>query len=363
MSCHKQVLGIAPAIAALLTLALAGCGTSMNSASSSPAGTIQPQSQPATGPILGYVWDAAGQALRPVQGVPGASFVGGAIVSAPSQGAAILATASSAVSAMALFLDANGTLSQAPLSGGKLTQIASIPGASGLALSNSGTYALVTGKDASGVTIASAISGLPQSPSTRALNVSALAAIGGGAASDTGTVALATASGQSGASVIAFVGQAAGAQVATLQGFGGMQFVPNSDELVVADGASGALTAISHINTTPSTATLSPAEGIGAPVALDITTNGRWVVAANHTGDVLRIDLTGAVASTKLHCSCAPSQVLALSGSTAGTSVRLVTAGGGPLWIVDAGSAAPRVLFIPAISPASVPTTQTKSAL
>src|SRR5271170_4633017 len=142
-----------------------------------------------------------------------------------------------------------------------------------------------------------------------------------------------------------------------------MQFVPNSDELVVADGASGALTAISHVNMMPSPATLSPAGGIAAPVALDITTNGRWVVAANHTGDVLRIDLTGATASTKLHCSCAPSQVLALNGSMSGTAVRLVTTGGGPLWIVDAGSSAPRVLFIPAISPASVPTITTKGAL
>src|SRR5277367_5433788 len=114
MSGHKQVLGIAPAIAPLLMLALAGCGTSINSASSSPAG-----------PILGYVWDASSQALRPVQGVPGASIVGSAIVAAPSQGAAILATASSAVSGMALFLDANGNVFQAALTGGKPTQIAS----------------------------------------------------------------------------------------------------------------------------------------------------------------------------------------------------------------------------------------------
>ncbi len=94
MSGHKQVLGIALAIAALSALVLAGCGTSMNSTSSSSSGAIQSQSQPATGPILGYVWDASSQALRPVQGVPGASVVGGAVVSAPGQGAAILATAS-----------------------------------------------------------------------------------------------------------------------------------------------------------------------------------------------------------------------------------------------------------------------------
>jgi hypothetical protein len=147
------------------------------------------------------------------------------------------------------------------------------------------------------------------------------------------------------------------------QAFGGLQFVPNSDELVVADGASGAVTAISHVNTAPSPALLSAPGGITAPVALDVTPNGRWVVAANHAGDVLRIDLTGVAAATKVRCSCAPTQVLALNGSSNGTTVRLVTATGGPLWIVDAGNATPRALFIPAITTGTVPTIIAKNAM
>jgi hypothetical protein len=360
MTGPKQVLGMGPATAVLLTLALAGCGTSMNPLSSAPSGTIQPQSQPATGPVLGYIWDSSSQGLRPVQGLPGASILGTATVSASGRSAAIIATASSGASGMALFLDATGGVFQSPLSGGALTKIASVPGANALALSNAGSYALVTGESASGVNIASVISGLPQSPAARSLDVSTLAAIAGGAASDTGTVALATASGQSAASVVAFAGQSAGAQVATAQSFGGMQFVPGSDELVVADGGTGALTAISHISTTPASANLSPAGAIASPVALDITPNGRWVVAANHAGDVLRVDLTGAVGATKSHCYCAPSQVQAMRGSATGTTVRLITTGGGPLWILDAGGVTPRVLFIPA---PTVPTTTTTSAV
>jgi len=355
----KQVLGSAPAIAAVLTLALVGCGTAINSPSSSPVGTIQPQSQPTTGPVLGYIWDASSQGLRPIQGLPGASIVGAATISAAGRSAAFIATASSAVSGMALFLDANGGVFQAPLSGGAMTQVANIPGANALVLSSAGGYSLITGESISGSNIASVISGLPLSPAVRTLDVSGLAPIAGGAASDTGTVALAVGSGQSGASVVAFTGQSAGAQVATARSFGGMQFVPGSDELVVADGGTGALTAISHVSTTPASATLSPAGAIASPVALDITPSGRWVVAANHAGDVLRIDLTGAVAVTTLHCSCLPSQVQAMRGSTAGTTVRLVTTGGGPLWIVDAGGATPRVLFIPA---PLVPTTTTSGA-
>jgi hypothetical protein len=358
----RRMAGTELAIAATFVAALAGCGTSMNSASSSSPGTMQPQSQPAVGPVLGYVWDSAGQTLRAVQGLPGASIVGTAVVSAP-QGAAFIASASSGVSGAALFLDANGGVFQSSLAGGKLTKVASLPGANGLVLSNSGACALVTGKSASGTNFASVIAGLPQAPSVRSLNVSTATSIFGGAASDTGTVALAIGSGQNSAAVVAFIGQAAGTQVATPQAFGGMQFVPNSDELVVADAGSGALTAISHVNTAPASATLSAPGGIASPLALDISPNGRWVVVANHAGDVLRADLSGAAPAAKLHCSCAPTQVLALNGSTAGTTLRLVTAGGGPLWIVDAGRTAPQILFVPAIAAANVSAIATRSAL
>ena len=68
MTGPKQLLRMGPATAVLLTLALAGCGTSMNPLSSAPSGTIQPQSQPATGPVLGYIWDSSSQGLRPSSG-------------------------------------------------------------------------------------------------------------------------------------------------------------------------------------------------------------------------------------------------------------------------------------------------------
>jgi hypothetical protein len=215
------------------------------------------------------------------------------------------------------------------------------------------------GKSSSGSEFAAYISGLPGAPAVRNLNVSSLAAIVGGAASDTGTVALAVGSGSGGVSVVAFVGQNAAAEVTTMQAFGGVQFVPGSDELVVADGASGMVTAISHVNTAPSRAVVSQAGGITSPVGLDITSNSRWVVVANAKGDLLRIDLTGAAAIAAAHCSCAPRQVVALTGNT----VHLVTSGAGPLWIVDAGRAAPRVLFVPAIGPSAAPAVLTKSAM
>ena len=337
-------------VPAALVVAVVGCGTALNPLTPSPSGATQAQSQPATGPKLGYVWDAASQSLRPLQGVAGASIVGPATVTAPAQGPGYISIASSVISGSALFLDANGGIYQSALTGGAPTKIAMLPGATTLMLSNSGSNGLVIGKSSADVVFAAGISGLPAAPLVHSLNVSSLPSILAGAASDTGTVALVAGSDSGGVSIIAFVGQNVGTKVATVQAFGGLQFVPGSDELVVADGASGALTAISHVNTAPASAVLSAAGGIAAPAALDITSNGRWVVAANHSGDLVRVDLTGVAAASKAHCSCAPSQVVALSGNT----VHLVTAGAGPLWIVDAGSSAPRVLFVPAIRPASV---------
>jgi hypothetical protein len=354
-NCESWLIGIStvavPAlVASAFFIGAAGCGTSLSpSTASSSAGTTQAQSQPPVGAQIGYVWDAASQSLRPLQGVAGAAIVGPAAVAAPAQGPGYISVASSAVSGWALFLDAAGGVYQSPLSGGTATRIALLPGATSLVLSHSGAYALVMGKSSSGAAFAASVSGLPGSPSVRSLNVATLPAIVGGAASDTGTVALASGSASGGVSVVAFVGQGAGTQVGTLQSFGGVQFAPGSDELVVADGGSGAVTAISHVNTNPSSAVVSAAGGIAAPVGLDITSNGRWVVAASAKGDVLRIDLSGASTPALAHCSCAPSQVAALSGNT----MHLVTAGAGPLWIVDAGSSAPRVLFVPAIGAAS----------
>ncbi len=359
MTGHRQQPGIFLAIAVLSALALSGCGTSVNPAASSPPGSggIQAASQPAAGAMLGYVWDSSNQGFRPVKGVAGASVLGAAVISTTKPASGFAATASSTRSGMALFLDAAGSIFQSQLSGGKLTQVASLPGASNLMLSNAGTTALVTGKDASGASVGLVISGLPNSPSPRTLDLSATGSVVGGAASDSGAVALAASSG-SGVSFLAFPGAGTGIQVAAAGGFGGMQFVPDSDELIVGDSSTGAFTAILHVGGSSTAAALSSG-GIISPVGLEVTSDRRWVVAANRSGDVLRIDLSGATAAATSHCSCSPSQVLAMSGTT----VRLVTAAGGPLWIVDAGRAAPKVLFIPPAGRATVPTITTKSSL
>jgi hypothetical protein len=347
-----NVFSISLGIAIVFCLASIGCGTSGNTLPSAPTSTIHPQSQPATGPTLGYVWDKAGQALRPVRGVPGASIVGSLLSNVPGGGASIVAAASSSRSGMAIYLDVKGNLYQSPLAGGASAQIASVPGATSLVVSSSGSYVLLTGKGASGTSIAALISGLPQSAAARALDVSTVTGTLSGAVSDTGAVVLASSASQAAGSVqlLAYMGQSAGAAIATLQAFGGMQFVPGSDELIAADGGTGAFTTISHVSTTPVSAPLSTAVSIASPASLDITSNARWAVAANHAGDVLRIDLTGAQAAVKAHCSCVPAQVSAMTGTT----LRLVTEGGGPLWIVDASGVSPRVLFVPAITAASV---------
>src|SRR5579862_8130674 len=140
---HKRVRGVASTIAGLLTLTVLGCGIAVNPSSSS-SGPAQSQSKQSTGPVLGYVWDVPSQSLLPVQGVAGASILGTATVSATSQGHSFIASAISGISGRALFLDANGGVFQGSVTGGPLTKVANISGATSLILSNSGGYAVVT---------------------------------------------------------------------------------------------------------------------------------------------------------------------------------------------------------------------------
>lgn len=254
---------------------------------------------------------------------------------------------------MAVLLDAQGNVYQGALTGGSLIRVAAVTGGTNLALSSSGAYALVTGKSAAGGSVAALISGLEQTASTHqallnTLDVSTLPSILAGSVSDTGAAAIASGAGGP-ARIAAFPTGKPMVQVTQLGAFGGMQFVPNSDQLVLADNASGGFSSVAHVNAAALTiAALSTGAGIAGPVSLDLTSDGRWVVAANHAGDVLRVDLSGVQAASKVHCSCAPTEVRALNGA----AVQLVTGSVGPLWTVDAGGATPRVFFIPAIASA-----------
>ena len=335
---HEQTrclnLGLA-FLAGIAVAALAGCGTHLTTApSSSPVtgGSVQPRIVSA--PVLGYAWDSKAQTLRQIDGVPGAAKIN--IAGDTGQGFALAVAAET--HDYTLLLDRKGALYLATLPAGTPAQISAGPW-SGAAISASGGYAVVYSTSGPAPEL---ISGLPQQPVFHKISVQQ-ASILAAAVSDTGTTLLATTS-TTGIAIFAVPQSGAATQIMTVGQLGGMAFVPKSDNAIVADARSGAVTLISGVSASPAPNPIND-DKLSQPVGVDVSADGRWAVLANSSGAVVRLDLSGQNVPATTTCNCTPTTVSTLSGS----AFRLTEAGSSIAWIVDAGSATPHILFVPAL--------------
>lgn len=320
---------------ALTVLAMCGCGATLATTSLPPSGTggLSRQNVVAA-PVLGYTWDTTAHVLREIDGVPGAARVD----VAANTGVGFATAVAARNQQYGLFLDSKGALYQATLPGGTPRQLAAGPW-SGVSISASGNYAVAYGSQGAGPQI---ISGLPLEPAFQNIDVQG-AGVAAAAVSDGGVVLLAT-KGSGGVAILASAPGAAASRVMTIGAAGGMAFVPGSDRALVADASSGTITLLDHVS---GAATPSPLSGakLSGPVGMDISADGRWALAANSSGTVMRLDLSGQSLPVTAKCGCTPTTVASLSGS----AFRLTEAGSSTAWMVDAGGTAPRVLFIPAL--------------
>ena len=331
--CIKRGLRLLATIAALY---VCGCGAPLTSApSASPGAGGSSQPRVVSAPVLGFAWDSTALVLRQIDGVPGAAKVD----ASGDIGSGFAMAVASGSHDYALLLNSKGALYLATLPGGTPRQI-SAGTWSGLAISASGGYAIVYA--ASG-TAPQLISGLPQQPAFHNMDGSP-AGITAAAVADDGTALLAAHANGGGVALLAVPLGGTASRVMTVGAFGGMAFVPGTDRALVADAASGTVTQLSNMNGAPSASLVSGAK-IAQPVGLDISADGRWALAANGLGTVLRIDLSGQAQPETMKCNCVPTTVAGLSGS----AFRLTEAGTATGWMVDAGGASPRVLFIPAL--------------
>jgi hypothetical protein len=166
----------------------------------------------------------------------------------------------------------------------------------------------------------------------------------GASVSDGGAALLGGSAGDGSVTILA-VGQGGTAVSALSVGaLGGMAFVPGSDRALVVDAASGNVTQISNVSSTPAPSVISGAK-ISQPVGVDVSTDGRWGLVANGAGMVMRLDMSGQNAPVVTKCSCTPTTVASLSGG----AFLLTSAGSSTAWMVDAGGGSPRFLFIPAL--------------
>jgi hypothetical protein len=284
--------------------------------------------------VLGYAWDTSALALEEIDGVSGAARVNTTANTGPGYAMGMAAGSQD----YALLLDSKGALYVAMLPGGTPQKLSAGPW-SGVAISASGVFAVAYAASGAAPQL---ISGLPGVPVLHAIDAQGVG-VSGAAVSDNGTALLAGNTGD-GMTVLAVASGGTASRALTVGGLGGMAFVPGSDRALVADAVSGNVTQLTSVSTVPAPSVVSGAK-ISAPVGLDVSADGRWAVVANAAGMAIRLDLSGQSLPVAVKCGCSPNTVRSLSGS----AFRLTDVGSSTGWMVDAGGASPRMLFIPAL--------------
>lgn len=325
------------AVLCLSLLLVSGCGTvTPSSGTSGSSGSSSPsQALVGGGPELGLLWNASDSTLRPLIGVPGAAQLGAPLFPAGSY----VTAAFSAQTQTALLVDGKGNLqwmTLPSLSPQTITQ--RIPAGASVAFSPKGRYAIVY---APGGTSILTISGLPQQPATA--SVSAGSPVVAAAISDAGTLLLAANAGNSGVAVTTATAGGTRTTLGTLGGYGGMNFLPGSEDVLLSDSAANTLTRW-HSGTSAVLAT--HASGLNTPYAVAASLDDHWAVAADRAdSNLVRVDLTGATPPAQSSCGCVPGLLSPLSGNAV---FELVAPGKAPGWMIEADDSVARVLFIPA---------------
>lgn len=324
-------------ITCLFALGLSGCGTTApNSATEgSPGGAASQGAAISAGPQLGLVWDASDATLRPLAGVPGATWLGAPLFPAGTWTAGAFAVATQT----ALLIDPHGNLQMLALPSLQPETIAAniSPGAA-IRFAPEGGWAVVY---VPGAASALLVGGLPGSVTASVTHAGA--AIRGAAVSDAGTLLLATDAAGGGVAVSSISAAGSRSGAGSLEGFGGMSFVPGSDNFVLADSAADTLT----LWRSGAAAVLATgANHLNAPFAVAVSRDGRWAIAADRAdSNLLRVDLTGATAPLLSPCACSLTQLTPLAGNAV---FALNSPGTAPGWMIEADDIAPRILFIPA---------------
>lgn len=328
-----------PRLAGVLSLGLVwlcGCGTSTpNPSASVPSGGSSTSAGVvSSGPQLGLVWNPGDATLRPLNGVAGSAQVGTPLFPAGSYATA----AYSAPNQTALLVDKSGNLQVLALPSSQPSAIAQgVASAATIAFSPHGSYAAVY---APGATSLLLISGLPQQPIVATVNAGG--ALRGAGVSDAGTLAMATTASAASISVTTIASGGARSVLASLGGFGGLAFLPGSEDLLLSDAVANTLL---RIHSGSATTVATHADGLNQPLAVAVSQDDHWAVTANRAdGTLVRVDLTGTSPSARSTCVCSPSEVLPLYGNA---EFELTTPGKSAAWMIEADDAVSRVLFIP----------------
>ncbi len=291
------------------------------------------------GPISGYVFDARGHALRAIRGIPGAALVGDPV----NFGAAVTAAWVSPKLDGALIVTADGTPHLYRLDGGQPSELhpdgmvaperaVFSPSGSALALITPGSVRIYKGLP--GAPVVSGTIALPPDSGVAAggMAYGKRRRPGGGpvAVSDDGLYLL-----YGTGSTVELLGVAGDSRKLTDASGAMLVFAPGGHDAAIIDAQ-----AIALFQDAAGPATVRRLPGVTGVRGADFSPDGKhlYLAAAAVTAiDVATGDRAG------IACDCRPTGL-----SRMGSAFRLNELGSGPLWLLDAAAAEPRIVFVPA---------------
>jgi hypothetical protein len=298
------------------------------------------------GPVIGFVHDRSA-GIRPVLGIPGAATIGPPVFARAGVRSLVLAPGGDygiAVLARGGQVAMVRNLGSAP--GAAVLDVPAGPAR--IAFSPSGDAAALYYAETARVEV---ITGLPDSP-VPAWDFD-LAGMQGGVAtlavSDGGTALLIAEAGEPAAIWLA-APEAGRRYLYAALASPVLAFLSRGEDAVIADGATSLVVLVRDPKGEPRISVIGgPAEGVSQPVAIAATGDNRRVLVANaEPAGVVSLELSGGE-PLRLSCACAPATLERMAG---GSFFRLNEPGNGPVWVLDASGAAPRIVFVPDQTPA-----------
>ena len=127
-----------------------------------------------------------------------------------------------------------------------------------------------------------------------------------------------------------------------------IEFLPKRDDAVFADALNRQLVVIENVTNSPQLRVIADErDGMVSPIAIATSQDGTRVFAVNKGSETILIANIGGGGVTSVSCACLPTGLHRFQGNAVFRLTDL--AGKGiPLWVLDANSAEPRTVFIPA---------------
>jgi hypothetical protein len=274
-------------------------------------------------PVLGYAFEPASRAIRPVIGVAGSAVLDSALASASKIETAFVAPGRQF--AIAEMRGGSVSVLRWRNSSVEASEVGGAPETASLAAFSSGEFAAVYSKEAARIQV---WRGLPDAPAVAwevaADDVHALAI-----SADGTRVAAAGPAG------ITLYGESS-ARLAAGGEFSAAAFLPGSHEVLAAETDSGRVVSIRGEGNAAEFAT-----NLTEPRSIAVSRDGTTVAVAGGEGQLTLVQIADPASAATIACECKPLAATPVDSDTG----FLITASDGSIWVLDLDSGEPRLVF------------------